>query len=193
MVSKEFFRLLEVIADERDIPVELIVDAFVKGMVVAFKKSRGHASCRVEINSEKNEILVFEQHLVVPDEGYELEADPALKQMKLSEAKKIKARIKVGDILEETINPKEFSQTAVVNLKNVLNQHLKNIEKDNIYNYFKSKEKEMVIAKVIGEDEEYYRLDLGKELTTLLPKEKHYQQTVLLLENRLKSISQVWR
>ncbi|MBM7453502.1 N utilization substance protein A [Acholeplasma morum] len=170
MVSKEFFRLLEVIADERNIPVEMITDAFVKGMVVAFKKSRGHASCRVELNPEKNEIMVYEQHLVVSDEGFDLEADPTLKQMKLSDAKKIKSRIKVGDILEESINPKEFSQTAVVNLKNVLNQHLKSIEKDNVYNYFKEREKEMVIAKVIGEDDDYYRLDLGKELTTLLPK-----------------------
>lgn len=170
MVSKEFFRLLEVIAEERGISVELITDAFVKGMIVAFKKSKGHTSCRVEINPDKNEILVFEQHLVVPDEGYDLEADPTLKQMKLSEAKQRKNRIKVGDVLEESINPKEFSQTAVVNLKNVLNQNLKNIEKENVYQFFKEKEKEMVIAKVIGEDEEYYRLDLGKELTTLLPK-----------------------
>ena len=136
------------------------------------RKSRGHASCRVEINPDKNEILVFEQHLVVPDEGYELEADPALKQMKLSEAKKIKARIKVGDILEESVNPKEFSQTAVVNLKNVLNQNLKNIEKDNVYNHFKSKEKEMVIAKVIGEDDEYYRLDLGKRINDFITKKR---------------------
>ena len=34
----------------------------------------------------------------------------------------------------------------------------------------KKKKKEMIVAKVIGQDEEYYRLELGQGLTTLLPK-----------------------
>ena len=38
---------------------------------------------------------------------FDLEADPKYKQIKLLEAK-IKKRIKVGDILEESINPKNF-------------------------------------------------------------------------------------
>lgn len=171
MVSKEFFRVLDIIAEERNIKVDLIVDAFKKGMVSAFKKSRGHSSCRIEVNPDKNEILVFERHLVVPDEGeYEVDPELVIEKMPLSVAKERKARIKVGDILEESINPKEFSQIAVTNLKNVLNQNLKNIEKENMFNFFKDKEKEMVVAKVIGQDDDYYRLELGQGLTTLLPK-----------------------
>ena len=126
MVSKEFFRVLDIIANDRNIKVELIIDAFKKGMVSAFKKSRGHSSCRIEVNPDKNEILVFDRHLVIPDDGdYEVDPELVIEKITLSEAKEKKARIKVGDILEESVNPKEFSQIAVTNLKNVLNQNLK--------------------------------------------------------------------
>ncbi|HHT39800.1 MAG: transcription termination factor NusA [Acholeplasmatales bacterium] len=172
MISKEFFKALDLLAEERDISKELILDSFSKGLVAAFRKNRGHSSCRIEINPEKSEILIFEQRLVVSDDGFDLEADPKYKQIKLLEARKIKKRIKVGDILEESINPKEFSQAAVQNLKNVLNQNLKAIEKEQLYAYFKEKEKEMLNAKIIGEDDNYFRLDISRGVTTLLPKKE---------------------
>ncbi len=172
MVSKAFFEALEALAEERGIAKELIIDGFVKGLKAAFKKAMGHQSCRVEINEEKSEILIFSQHLVVSDEGYDLEADPKYKQIKLSEARKVKKRIKVGDILEESINPRSFSQAAVQNLKNVLNQNLKTIEKEQLYEYFKAKEKEMIVARVIAKDDNFYRLDLSRGVTTLLPKKE---------------------
>ncbi len=172
MISKAFFEALDDLIEEKDITKEQVLDGFSKGLQAAFRKSRGHSSCRVEINPEKYEILIFEQRLVVGDDGFDLEADPKYKQIKLTEARNIKKRIKVGDILEESINPKEFSQAAVQNLKNVLNQNLKAIEKDQLYSYFKEKEKEMINAKIIGEDDNFFRLDISRGVTTLLPKKE---------------------
>ena len=170
MISKAFFEALDLLVEERGFTHEQVLDGFSKGMVAAFRKARGHSSCRVEINPEKNEILIFEQQLVVPDDGFDLEADPKYKQIKLSDARKVKKRIKVGDILEESINPKEFSQIAVQNLKNVLNQNLKTLEKEKLYEHFKKLEKEMIVGRVIGEDDRFYRLDISQGVTTLLPK-----------------------
>lgn len=172
MISKAFFEALDDLVEEKSISKEQILDGFSKGLQAAFRKSKGHSSCRVEINPEKYEILLFEQRLVVSDDGFDLEADPKYKQIKLSEARDIKKRIKVGDILEESINPKEFSQAAVHNLKNVLNQNIKQIEKEQLYAYFKEKEKEMINAKIIDEDDNFYRLDISKGVTTLLPKKE---------------------
>ncbi len=172
MISKAFFEALDDLIEEKNITKEQILDGFSKGLQAAFRKSMGHSSCRVEINPEKYEILLFEQRLVVSDDGFDLEADPKYKQIKLSEARDIKKRIKVGDILEEPINPKEFSQAAVHNLKNVLNQNIKQIEKEQLYNYFKEREKEMINAKIIDEDDNFYRLDISRGVTTLLPKKE---------------------
>ncbi len=170
MISKAFFEALDLLVEERGFTHEQVLDGFSKGMVAAFRKAKGHSSCRIDINPEKNEILVFEQRLVVPDEGYDLNADPKYKQIKLAEARKIKKRIKVGEILEESINPKEFSQIAVQNLKNVLNQNLKALEKEKLFEHFKKYEKEMLRGRVIGEDDRFYRLDISRGVTTLLPK-----------------------
>ncbi len=170
MISKAFFEALDLLVEERGFTHEQVLEGFSKGMVAAFRKAKGHSSCRIDINPEKNEILVFEQRLVVPDEGYDLNADPKYKQIKLTEARKIKKRIKVGEILEESVNPKEFSQIAVQNLKNVLNQNLKALEKEKLFEHFKKYEKEMLRGRVIGEDDRFYRLDISYGVTTLLPK-----------------------
>ncbi|MGI6359552.1 MAG: NusA N-terminal domain-containing protein [Acholeplasmatales bacterium] len=174
MISKAFFEALDLLVEERGFTHEQVLDGFSKGMIAAFRKAKGHSSCRIEINQEKNEILVFEQRLVVPDEGYDLNADPKYKQIKLAEARKIKKRIKVGEILEESINPKEFSQIAVQNLKNVLNQNLKALEKEKLFEHFKKYEKEMLRGRVIGEDDRFYRLDISHGVTTLLPEDRNF-------------------
>ena len=162
MISKAFFEALDLLVEERGFTHEQVLDGFCKGMVAAFRKAKGHSSCRIEINPEKNEILVFEQRLVVPDEGYDLNADPKYKQIKLAEARKIKKRIKVGEILEESVNPKEFSQIAVQNLKNVLNQNLKALEKKNYLSILRNM-KRNVKRKGYWEDDCFYRLDIFKE------------------------------
>src|SRR5690554_2504703 len=171
-VNKKFFEALLDLADERGLSLEEVIDSFDKALRVAFKNTKGHQSARIEIDVEAKDFGVYEQFLVVEDEGFDLHADPQYKQLKLAEAKQMKKSAKVGDILEQKVDLTEFSPKAILNLKQVFKQNLTKYEKTNLYKYFKEKEKEMIVARVIDQDERFYRLDLGKEVTTLLPKKE---------------------
>jgi transcription termination/antitermination protein NusA len=170
MISKEFFKNIDAVAEERDLSRDQVIEAFTQGMIAGCKKAHDVRSCRVTIREDRNEILVYKQQLVV--EEYSMEVDKAHTQILLEDAKKINARIKVGDLLEEKIDPKEFGHFAVRDFKSRLNETLVTMQKENLYNHFKAYENEMLTARVIDVADDHYRLEIGKDLTTLLPKKE---------------------
>ena len=84
------------------------------------------------VERRKNEINVFKQHLVV--EEYSMDADKNYQQMLLEEAKVINPKAKVGDILEQKIDPKDFGHFAVRDFKSRLNETLITMQKENLSN-----------------------------------------------------------
>ena len=102
---------------ELSISVEDVYDNFSKGLVNSYKKIYGNTSCRVVINPEKNEILLFGVYKVV--ENYSELPDPEEPaEMLLEDAKKIKASYKVGDIVEIKFGDKT-SKFEIINIPQV--------------------------------------------------------------------------
>ena len=99
MINKAFFENAHEVAEARGISVEDVYEVFKKGLINSFKKKNGNTSCKVIINPEKNEILLYAVFVVVSE--YSLEQDPeGIKEILLEDAKKIKSSYKVGDIIE---------------------------------------------------------------------------------------------
>ncbi|MGA0351866.1 MAG: NusA N-terminal domain-containing protein [Acholeplasmataceae bacterium] len=135
MISKEFFRNIEAVAEEKGLTVDQVKEAFSLGLIAGCKKAHDVRSCRVEMKEEKNEILLFKQQLVV--EEYSLENEKNYSQILLPDAKEIKKSIKVGNVLEEKVNPQDFGHFAVRDFKSRLNEALISMQKENLYNHFK--------------------------------------------------------
>ncbi len=170
MISKEFFKNIDEVAADKDLTHEQVIEAFVQGMMAGCKKAHDVRSCRVDVREERNEILVYQQHLVV--EEYSVDADKNYSQILLADAKEITSRAKVGEVIEQKINPKSFGHFAVRDFKSRLNETLISMQKENLYKHFKAFEHEMITARVIDVASDHYRLDIGKDLTTLLPKKE---------------------
>jgi transcription termination/antitermination protein NusA len=85
MISKEFFKNIDAVAEEKELTHDQVLEAFVQGMIAGCKKAHDVRSCRVEIKEEKSEILVYKQHLVV--EEYSFDLDKNYSQLLLDEAK----------------------------------------------------------------------------------------------------------
>lgn len=174
MTSKEFYTQLEIVAEEKGLSLEQLLDAFEKGLINGYKKEFGNSSVRVEFNVEKHTINMYSRRIVVSsleDRDPESEILP----ITLTEAKKISRKAKVGDILEEAVNIKDFGRLAAGQVKNILNQNIKTYEKENTYQYFKSLENEMIGATVIGIDEKHDNqlvLSIGNGISTLLPRKE---------------------
>lgn len=171
MISKEFFNSIEAVIQEKDLSREQVLDAFRHGLIAGCKKTHGVRTCRVELKEEKNEILLYKQYFVYSEDLNSIEqSNKDYTLINLVEAKEMNARAKVGEILEIKVDPKDFSLNGAKEFKNKFNEQLNNYQKENVYTYYKSLQNEMIGARIIDADENFYRLEIGKDLTTLLPK-----------------------
>jgi N utilization substance protein A len=170
MISKDFFKNIELVAEEKSLTSEQVKEAFVQGLIAGCKKAFDVRSCRVELKEDKNEINVFTQYIVVED--YDLELEKNISQISLEDALEESSKAKIGDIIETKINPQDFGHFAVRDFKSRLNEALVTMQKDNLLNHFKKYENQMLNCRVIDMKDDFYRLDIGHDLTTLLPKKE---------------------
>lgn len=170
MISKDFFKNIDLVAEEKSLTSEQVKEAFIQGLIAGCKKAFDVRSCRVELKDEKSEINVFTQYVVVED--YDLELEKNMSQISLEDALEDSKKVKIGDIIETKINPQDFGHFAVRDFKSRLNEALVTMQKENLLNHFKQYENQMLNCRVIDMKDDFYRLDIGRDLTTLLPKKE---------------------
>lgn len=125
---------------DRDILASVIKDSFVKMME---KKYGLEANFEVIVNMEKGDIEIFLYKTVV-DEVF----DPA-KEIDVETAKaKSGEDFEVEDDFVEEIPIEDFGRRNVINLKQNLNQKIREIEKEITFNYYKDLVGEIVVGEI---------------------------------------------
>jgi N utilization substance protein A len=180
MQSKEFFKALEMVAEERNLEKEKILEIMSRGILNAYKKIHATAdNARVEFNEDKNEIMLYADLLVVeePEHPGEISLEDAKEQRKTS---------KIGDILTVKESPKDFGRIAASSAKQILTQGLKQLERERIYEIFKEREGEMINTEIVSVNRDFVTLDMGHGLETSLPRKELLRSDNARLEERLK-------
>jgi N utilization substance protein A len=166
MISKEFFRALEVLAEDRGIEKEKILEIMGRGILNAYKKDHYTSdNARIEFNTERNEILLSADFVVVD----EVE-NPG--EISLEDARERRKTAKVGDVLTIKESPKDFGRIAVSSAKQILTQGLKQLERERAYEEFKTKEGEMINTEIVTYNRDFVTLDLGRNMETSLPRKE---------------------
>ena len=109
MISKTFFEQLELMAKEKEMSYEEILEATKKSLANAYKKSEGlnsNVPIRIELKPEKHEIQIYAQYMVVEEVKDIVDGEPC--QVTLADAKKLKSNVKVGDTFEVAVDPKNL-------------------------------------------------------------------------------------
>ena len=167
MISKEFFKALDQIEEERGISKEKILDVFGKGLLNAYKKDfNGQQNAKVIFNEDKYEVQIIATYEVV--ETVDPEAEKGT-QITLEEAQQLKKNAKIGDVIEQKITPKDFGRIAASSAKQILTQGLKQLERERNFDIFTDKTGEMIIAEVVSMNDEFVTLNVGYDTETSIP------------------------
>lgn len=172
MISKEFYKQVEAIAEQKELTIEEVLELMRKSLVNSYKKVFGNTSCRVSFNPKKNELLMFSVRKVVNEINDNVDDD--IKQILLEDAikEKGKTNIKPGQIIEIPVDLKALGRSGATAAKSVYNNNIKNLEREKSYNYFKERENEMINAQVLEIRDEYLILSVGRGITALLSKKE---------------------
>ncbi len=183
MNAKEFLKALDSIVEEKNISKDVVLEAMEMALATAYKKNfDSKTNVRVDINPNTGEIKVFSYLVVVDDyddgeeivdeEGNVTRIPPKINvdaQILLEEAKEIVPDINVGETIETEITPKDFGRVATSTAKQVINQKIREAERNSIIAEFEGKEGEMMVGLLAMEDSKNYYVDLGRT-RGILPK-----------------------
>ncbi|MEI8311444.1 MAG: NusA N-terminal domain-containing protein, partial [Verrucomicrobiota bacterium] len=157
-MNSELIAMLDYLEREKGIKREILVEAISSALLAASKKSftSGTRELRIEINPQNGSIRAFAKLIAV-----EKVSNPH-DEILLSKAKAVKADAQVGEELEIEVTPRDFGRIAAQAARQAINQRIRQIEREMIYEEFKDRAGEIVNGTVRRFEKSDVIIDLGK-------------------------------
>ena len=155
--SKELVIALDELEKEKGIKKEVILESIETALVTAYKRNFDSVeNVKITMDDKTGEIHVYAEKEVV-----ENVTNPNL-QINLEDARKINKILKIGDIAEIEIIPKNFGRIAAQTAKQVIVQKIREESRNVLFEAFNERKGEIVSGLVQKSDGGVIILDLGK-------------------------------
>ena len=156
-MNSELIAYIDHLERDKGINREVVLEALQTALLSASRRSVGPArEMRIEIDPKTGEIRALANLIV---------SDPVLNehdQISLAKALRVKKDIKVGDVLEVEVTPKNFGRVAAQTCRQTMLQRIRLAEKENLYDEFKDRAGEIVSGTVRRFERSDVIVDLGK-------------------------------
>ena len=166
MISKNFYETLELVAQERNLALEDVQEKVRVALAKACALEGFTGEIEVEFSHEKKTIRAWNVNTVVE----EIDPEGPKGQILLEDAKEIKQKVKVGDIIRKEINlATDIGRKGATQFKQIFTQGIKELGRKRAYEFFKERENEMISATVQDVTENAVILSLGLNTITHMP------------------------
>jgi N utilization substance protein A len=167
-MNSELIAMLDYLERERSIKREVLVEAISGALLTASKKNftSGTRELRIDIDPKSGTIRALAKLIAV--ERVQNPHDEIL----ISKARAIKSGTQVGEEIEVEVTPRDFGRIAAQAARQAINQRIRQIEKDMIYEEFKDRAGEIVSGTVRRFEKSDVILDLGKFEGTMPSRER---------------------
>lgn len=186
-MQANFIAAINTIAEEKNLPRDIIVDTVEAALAAAYKKdyTDRDQEVRVKLDETTGDVHIFETKTVVADDEVENE----FLQVGLSEAKKIdkNAVVRAADPEKEIeaytvtmeAHPEDFGRVAAQTAKQVIIQRLREAEREIVFSEYKDKEGLVLNGSVQRVEGNQVYVDLGKAVGVMfggeqIPGERYY-------------------
>lgn len=157
-MNSDLIAMLDYLERERGIKREILVEAISGALLGASKKSftSGTRELRIDINPKNGGIRAMAKLIAV--EKVENPHD----EIALSKARTVKPDAQIGEEVEVEVTPKDFGRIAAQAARQAINQRIRQIEREMIYEEFKDRAGEIVNGTVRRFEKSDVIVDLGK-------------------------------
>ncbi len=142
--SVEFFSALDQLSKQRHINRDVLYSAIETALITAYKKSFKSSAktlnVRAIIDPQAGKVELLASKVVVEEV-----TDP-ISEMSLQEAREIRPQYELGDLVEVPVTPKNFGRIAAQTAKGVVQQHIREAERGQVYEEYSQKENEILTA-----------------------------------------------
>jgi N utilization substance protein A len=156
-MNYEVIEALEKIVREKGMEREFVIQTLKDGLLSAAKKKYGNVdNIEVVLDEDSGEITMHAAKTVA-----ETVADPIL-EISLEEARGIKKKAEIGDIVKVEIPLSEFGRMAIQAAKQILFQRIREAEREQIYSDFQNRVGDVVSGMVQHVDRGDLIINLGR-------------------------------
>lgn len=167
-MSKEILLVVESVSNEKGVPPGDIFQALEIALATATKKNyEDEVELRVEIDRQTGNYETFRSWHVVDDEHLE---DPAYQYTPDMLPEKYRDKV-VGDVIEEQVESIEFGRIAAQTAKQVIVQKVREAERAQIIEAYRSKLGEIILGTVKKVSRDNIIIDLGNNAEAVLGRE----------------------
>lgn len=173
--EEEFFSAIDLIAEEKKLSKEKVLETIEAALAVAYRKDYGRPQMEIKAKMGPgglDDIRFWIVKEVIADDE---EIKDELTQIHLKNAKKIDKEVDIeGKIYLEAPAPEDFGRIAAQTAKQVIIQRLREAERENIFDEFKEKEGSIVSGIVQRIEGQNVFIDLGTAIGIVLPSGRAY-------------------
>lgn len=185
-MSKEILLVVDSVSNEKGVSKDIIFDALELALATATKKRYGDdAELRVKIDQESGEYETYRRWLLIEDDA-EMEFPSA--QMTVSAAQIDEPNLQVGDYVEELVDSVAFGRIAAQTAKQVIVQKVREAERAQVVDAYRSRVGELVSGQVKKVTREAVIVDLGNNAEALLPRDEWIPRETFRMGDRLRAL-----
>ncbi|MFT7245254.1 MAG: N utilization substance protein A [Candidatus Azotimanducaceae bacterium] len=185
-MSKEILLVVESVSNEKGVPNDIIFEALELALATATKKRYEEgAELRVSIDRETGDYLTYRRWIIIEDdEPMEFPSS----QTTVSAARLDDPEIQVGDWTEEEVESVGFGRIAAQTAKQVIVQKVREAERAQVVEAYRSKVGELVNGQVKKVNREAVIVDLGNNAEAILPREEWIPRETFRIGDRLRAL-----
>ena len=185
-MSKEILLVVESVSNEKGVSEDIIFEALELALATATKKRYDEgAELRVSIDKTSGEYDTFRYWDVIGDDE-EIEFPEA--QLLVSDAKLKNPSLEIGSRYEIPVESVEFGRIAAQTAKQVIVQKVREAERAQVVDAYRSRVGELVNGQVKKVNREAVIVDLGNNAEAILPREVWVPRETFRIGDRLRAL-----
>jgi N utilization substance protein A len=182
-MSREILLLVDALAREKNVAKDIVFSALESALASATKKRiHDDADVVVHIDRESGDYDSRRRWLVMPDE--EVTNDEA--EMGIIDARELNAKIKLGDYVEEQLEPIDFGRIGAQAAKQVILQKIRDAEREQVLNDFLDRKEFLVSGSIKRMERGNAIIEVGR-MEAVLPRDQQIPRENLRVGDRVKA------
>ena len=182
-MNGEFLEALQLIAREKDIPLDTLIETVESALATAYKRNNAlNGEVKVRIDSSKSSAEPFK---VYCEKTVVEEVENDHEQISLEEARKSNPDILVGEIVTLDIPQGSFGRIAAQTAKQVVVQRIREAERRKVFDEYNERVGEVVTGNVQRREGRNVIIGLGK-LDAILPPQEQVETEPYRFNDRIK-------
>ncbi len=184
-MKTEFALAFKQIINEKNLPEEIIIEALKDAMVSAYRRSVNASSAQkveAEIDLESGEVIVYVEKEVVDD------VQDERTEVLIEEARKVNKDTAYGDLEMVESTPEDFGRVAAQTARQVIQQRIRQAERQSQYEYYIEKKGEIVTGVIQAVHRHELTIGLNINAEGKMPRNQQITKEYYRVHDRIRAL-----